>query len=92
MKALIAALLVGAAAACAPALTDPGPVAENDQCHASQYKFLLGRKDDEIPPTPKGAVWRVTCTTCAVTMDYAPTRLNIFYEEDTRVIKQVKCG
>ncbi|MFN5618247.1 MAG: I78 family peptidase inhibitor [Brevundimonas sp.] len=41
---------------------------------------------------PAGATWRVTCTTCPVTMDYNPGRLNILYDRDTGVVREVKCG
>jgi hypothetical protein len=34
----------------------------------------------------------VACTTCPVTQDYNPRRLNFFYETSTGIIKQVKCG
>jgi hypothetical protein len=35
---------------------------------------------------------RVTCTTCPVTMDFREDRLNIFFDADTGIIKEVKCG
>jgi hypothetical protein len=34
----------------------------------------------------------VACTTCPVTMDYRPDRLNILFNPDTGVVQQVKCG
>jgi len=83
------------AAACAP--VDPGysPMPPEDgpsQCRADQYQRYIGRHRSELPPRPAGEVWRVTCTTCAVTMDYNPSRLNIFYEESSGVIREVRCG
>jgi hypothetical protein len=35
---------------------------------------------------------RVTCTTCPVTMDFREDRLNIFFDAETGIIKEVKCG
>jgi len=52
----------------------------------------VGRNRSELPARPAGEVWRVTCTTCPVTMDYSPDRLNILFDESTGVIREVKCG
>lgn len=35
---------------------------------------------------------RVACTTCPVTMDFNPNRLNFFFDAATGIIKEVKCG
>jgi hypothetical protein len=34
----------------------------------------------------------VACTACPITQDYRPERLNIFFDAQTGVIKQVRCG
>ncbi len=83
------------AAACAPMedTTAPMPPADGpSQCKADQYQRFVGRNRSELPAKPASETWRVTCTTCPVTMDYNPTRLNIVYEEATGVIRDVKCG
>lgn len=84
------------AAACAPVVDDgPAPTPPGDgpgQCRADQYQRYIGRNRSELPPRPTNEVWRVTCTTCPVTMDYNPARLNILFEESTGVIREVKCG
>jgi hypothetical protein len=83
------------AAACAPMqdTTTPMPPADGPtQCKADQYQRFVGRNRSELPAKPASETWRVTCTTCPVTMDYNPTRLNIVYEEATGVIRDVKCG
>lgn len=93
-----AAALALAAVACAPVPPhgpgpyppSPGPGAQ--MCHADHYQYLVGRHRSEIPPEPAGQTWRVTCTTCAVTMDHNPHRLNIFYDERTGVVREVRCG
>ncbi|NJC41980.1 hypothetical protein GGQ87_002275 [Brevundimonas alba] len=88
-----AGLLAGACApmdgdASAPMPPDDGP----SQCRADQYQRFVGRNRSELPAQPAGETWRVTCTTCPVTMDYNPTRLNVFYEQSTGIIREVKCG
>ena len=81
------------AAACAPVVPTPMPPDDGpSQCRADQYQRFVGRHRSELPPEPPGATWRVTCTTCPVTMDYSPSRLNIFYEQSSGIIREVKCG
>jgi len=75
-----------------PAPAPIGPGAEADQCRASQYQWLIGQPRSRIPPKPANATWRVTCTSCPVTMDYSPARLNIFYNQRTNVVESVRCG
>lgn len=83
------------AVACAPVENGDTPMPPDDaptQCKADQYQRFVGRNRSELPPKPVGENWRVTCTTCPVTMDYSPSRLNIFYEQSTGIIREVKCG
>ena len=80
------------AAACAP-IDDPTlPPDGLAQCKADQYQRFIGRHRSELPAKPADDFRRVTCTTCPVTMDYNPRRLNIFYEESSGIIREVKCG
>ena len=72
----------------APMPPDDGP----DQCKASQYQRSIGTNRSELPPRPADEVWRVTCTTCPVTMDYNPRRLNVLFDQSSGVIREVKCG
>ena len=87
------ALLV---ASCAPVdagdLVPMPPEDSPSRCKADQYQRYVGRNRSELPPRPADELWRVTCTTCPVTMDYNPRRLNILFEEATGVIREVKCG
>lgn len=75
-------------------LEPPRPLPEegSDACGASRYQYLVGRHRSEVPAKPEGATWRVTCTSCPITMDYSPARLNIFYDEETEVVEKVQCG
>lgn len=87
------ALLLSACAATEAPTPDAGMIDDSpDQCRASQYQNLIGRPRADIPQTPAGATWRVTCASCPVTMDYNPSRLNIFYNQDTEIVEQVRCG
>lgn len=92
LSGLASALVLSA---CAPMAADDGAVPPSDsadQCKAGQDRNWVGRNRSELPSAPAGEVWRVTCSTCAVTMDYNPRRLNIVFDQATGVIEDVKCG
>jgi hypothetical protein len=96
-KLMIFAALGGLTlASCAPVAGtgdgSPPPGDAPDQCKAAQYQSYIGRNRVSLPPKPDGETWRVTCTTCPVTMDYNPSRLNILYDQQTGLIRQMKCG
>lgn len=94
MRLLLIATLFAAAACASHAKPDdaPPPPETEDACKASEYQWLVGRRKEAIPAKPDGAVWRIACTECPVTMDYSPRRMNIFFDKTTEVIKQVRCG
>lgn len=77
-----------------PPASPPEPAAEapRDACGAYELQHLVGRPKSEIPVPLNPSRWRVACTTCPVTMDYREDRLNIFFDSDTGIVKQVKCG
>ena len=93
-------------AAPAPVLAPPPPVSRpapapppaappppsRDACGADEAQKLVGRPRTEVPVPILPALQRVACTTCPVTQDFNPRRLNFFYEASTGIIKQVKCG
>ena len=72
----------------------PAPVRREppDLCGARPLQYLIGKSRTEIPVPVNVTNRRVTCTTCPVTMDYSPSRLNIFYEQSSGIIREVKCG
>ena len=63
-----------------------------DTCGAKPLQYLVGKPKGEIPVPVDPTKRRVTCTTCPVTMDYSPERLNILFDAETGIIKEVKCG
>ena len=63
-----------------------------DMCRAGELQWLVGKPKTDIPVPVDVVNRRVTCTTCPVTEDYSPTRLNIFFNEQTAVVEQVRCG
>lgn len=80
----------------APAPPPPPPASRprpsDDMCGAYEAQDLVGRPRSEIPVPVLPALQRVACTTCAVTMDFNPRRLNFFFDAETGLIKEVKCG
>lgn len=63
-----------------------------DMCRAGELQWLVGKPKIEIPVPVDVVNRRVTCTTCPVTEDFAPQRLNIFFNEQTEIVEQVRCG
>lgn len=62
-----------------------------DQCGAKAHQWLVGRPRSTIPASlPLQS--RIACTTCPISEDYSPQRLNIFYDERTGIVKEVRCG
>ena len=87
----------------APEPSGPAPVAarprepapgttDGDRCGAAEAQGLVGKSRTEIPIPIDPAKQRVACTTCPVTMDFSPERLNFFFDAATGVIKEVRCG
>ncbi|HEY8574615.1 peptidase inhibitor I78 [Phenylobacterium sp.] len=72
-----------------PASTPPPPP---DSCGASRLQHLVGRPKSEIPIPVDPGRQRVACTTCPVTQDFSPQRLNFFFDADTGVIREIRCG
>lgn len=63
-----------------------------DQCRASQFQHLVGQSLDALPRKPAGAIWRMACSTCAVTSDLGRERMNVSYDNDSRLITSISCG
>ena len=76
----------------APVVAAPRPTSSRDECGAQENQSMVGRSRNEIPVPVIPALQRVACSTCPVTQDYNPRRLNFFFDADTGVIREVKCG
>jgi len=107
MKKLILAAAIMTLSACAsspePAPAPPPPVSATptvpvpaplpaDSCKSADFQYLIGKNKSEIPVPTDPSKRRVACTTCPVTMDYRADRLNIFFDSQTGIVKDVKCG
>ena len=67
-------------------------VSVRDQCGAGPMQRLVGRPRSEIPVPLEPSRQRVACTTCPVTLEYNPARLNFFFDAATGIVREVRCG
>ncbi|HYC98648.1 hypothetical protein [Brevundimonas sp.] len=79
-----------ALAACAPVAGTP-PHAVPQQCGAAEARSLIGSHVGAVS-FPAGANVRIVCTTCPITKDLRPDRLNIRFDQATGIIRSVECG
>ena len=70
----------------------PAAAASADQCGAAEAQAYVGKPRSAIPVPVLPALQRVACTTCPVTLDFNPRRLNFFYDAGTGIVKEVRCG
>lgn len=75
-----------------PVGTRMPPAEMTDMCKANDLQWLVGRSRTEIPIGADIVNRRVLCTTCPVTQDFSPYRLNIFFNADTDKVELVRCG
>ena len=68
------------------------PQIDGDLCRAAPLQSLVGQPRTEIPVPVDVINRRVTCTTCPITEDYSPYRLNIFFDQQTGIVEEVRCG
>ncbi|MEH6699567.1 MAG: I78 family peptidase inhibitor [Brevundimonas sp.] len=91
MRAVILTGGLALLAACAPNPEMPAPDGMADTCGAAESQSLIGRNVAAVSFAADANV-RVACTTCAVTMDYNPDRMNVFFDQETGIIQRVTCG
>lgn len=75
-----------------PPAPAPAPAPPRDQCGADDLQWLVGKPRTEIPVPVDLSNRRVACTTCPVTEEYMPRRLNIFFDADSGLVREVRCG
>jgi hypothetical protein len=75
-----------------PRAEAPPPAPTRDECGAFELQGLVGRPRAEIPVPVIPNLQRVACSTCPVTQDFNPRRLNFFYDAETGSIQKVTCG
>ncbi|MFN3816075.1 hypothetical protein [Brevundimonas sp.] len=68
------------------------PQMDGDLCRAAELQNIVGQPRTEIPVPVDVINRRVTCTTCPITEDYSPYRLNIFFDQNTGIVEEVRCG
>jgi hypothetical protein len=75
-----------------PARQSPVAGPARETCDSAELKTYIGRPRTDLP----APVWpdreRVACTTCPITQDYRPDRVNVFFDADTGIVKEVRCG
>lgn len=90
--------LAAAVAACSregeggPQHAPDAPAGAGDLCGATELQWLVGRSRTMVPVTGEITRRRVSCTTCPEPGDYDPARLNVLYDLDSGVVKEVRCG
>lgn len=96
MRRFVIAAALLTASACAPVdseapiIREPG-VPDGWRCDANASRSLIGQHVGAVS-FPRDAPVRVVCTTCPVTFDYRPERLNVRFDEATGIIRSVDCG
>ena len=90
MRAVIPAAGL-ALAACAPVEVTPDTTSIPQRCDAAAARSLIGVHVGAVT-FPRGTQVRVVCTTCPTTKDLRPDRLNVRFNEATRIVGSVDCG
>jgi hypothetical protein len=70
----------------------PRPPTGKDQCAAAELQRLVGRPRSEIPVPLDPNRQRVACVGCPITLDFDAGRLNFFFDAETGIIREVRCG
>jgi hypothetical protein len=70
----------------------PAAPVKGDTCGASSMQYLVGKPKEEAPAPVDPSKRRVYCSSCVVTMDYRPDRMDIVFDKDSGKITAVKCG
>lgn len=63
-----------------------------DQCRASEFQRFVGHSVDALPEKTANGTWRLACSACARTSDLRWTRMNVSYDQESKVIDDISCG
>lgn len=77
--------------ACAPVASSPDQTPVPQRCDAAAARSLIGTHVGAVT-FPRGADVRIVCTTCPITRDLRPDRLNVRFNQATGIIESVDCG
>ncbi|GAA0637822.1 hypothetical protein [Brevundimonas lenta] len=89
IRAITFAAVLSGAVACAPIEQSPSEVAK--LCDAETANSIIGTHVGSVS-FPADANVRIVCTTCPTTRDYQPDRLNVRFNQATRIVEKVDCG
>jgi len=78
-------------AACAPVDRSPDQTPMPQLCGVEAARSLIGTHVGAVT-FPRDANVRVVCTTCPVTKDLRPDRLNVRFDQSSGMIERVDCG
>lgn len=92
MRVILAALMGLAVVGCAGGPAPENGAGEPVRCDAEATRPDLVGSHVGAVLFPPGAEVRLVCTTCPMTRDYRPNRLNLIYDEATGIIQDVTCG
>ncbi|MBS0362240.1 MAG: peptidase inhibitor I78 [Proteobacteria bacterium] len=70
----------------------PPQTAARDACGAADMQGMVGKSRTLIPVPVDPNRQRVACTTCKLSDDTDPGRLNFLFNAHTGLIEQVRCG
>lgn len=77
--------------ACAPVDRSPDRTPLPQRCEVEDARLLIGRHVGAVTFTRDANV-RIVCTSCPVTKDLRPDRLNIRFDQSSGIIERVDCG
>ncbi len=95
MTRLVFVLMAAGLWACTTGMSSPAPSSPPDRseaCGSEKYQYLVGKPHTAIPHEPHGQNWRVYSTKEIITMDYVFGRMDIVWDADTGLVKNVHCG
>lgn len=63
-----------------------------DECGAASHAGLMGQPVSKVSSRITNRSQRIASATGDITADFSPSRLNIFYDDKSRLVVGIKCG